>query len=242
MVEVALGGDLTAQAEAAEWAEAYKEGKKMTTSCCPAFVNMIHKHYPTLVDNISTSVSPMCAVSRMLKADDPDVVTVFIGPCVAKKSEMQDQKIEGNVDFVMLFSEILPMLEAQGVTLEPEEYDHQQASIFGKHFAHSHGVTDAVVQSLKESGESTDVKVEVCNGALECKKALLMMKAGKFKGDFIEGMACPGGCIAGPGARKTIPQFKKDRQDCLSKTEDIGIADSIKKHIGEELNFSMHRH
>ena len=241
MVEVALGGDLTAQAEAAEWAEAYKEGKKMTTSCCPAFVNMVRKHFPTLSDHISTSVSPMCGVSRMLKAEDPDCITVFIGPCVAKKSEMQDQKIEGNADFVMLFSEVLPMLEARGIELEPEEYDKQQASIFGKHFAHSHGVTDAVVQSLKETGESTDIKVEVCNGAAECKKALMLMKAGRLKADFIEGMACPGGCVGGPGARMPIPMFKKNREECLSKTEDITIEDSIKKHVGETLKFSMHR-
>lgn len=177
----------------------------------------------------------------MLKAEDPDCITVFIGPCVAKKSEMQDQKIEGNADFVMLFSEVLPMLEARGIELEPEEYDKQQASIFGKHFAHSHGVTDAVVQSLKETGESTDIKVEVCNGAAECKKALMLMKAGRLKADFIEGMACPGGCVGGPGARMPIPMFKKNREECLSKTEDITIEDSIKKHVGETLKFSMHR-
>ena len=83
MIEVGLGGDMTAAAEAEEWAEAYKEGKKMTTSCCPAFVNMIKQHFPQLLDNMSTTVSPMCAVSRMLKAQDPEVVTVFIGPCIA---------------------------------------------------------------------------------------------------------------------------------------------------------------
>lgn len=79
MIEVGLGGDLTAAAEAAEWAEAFKEGKKMTTSCCPGFVNMIKKHFPQVLDNMSTTVSPMCGVSRMLKAKDPDVVTVFVG-------------------------------------------------------------------------------------------------------------------------------------------------------------------
>lgn len=242
MIEVALGGDLTTQAEADEWLEAYAEGKKMTTSCCPAFVNMINKHFPTLKDNISTAVSPMCAISRMLKAEDPDVITVFIGPCVAKKSEMADQKIPGNADFVMLFSEILPMLEAKGIELEPETYDKQQASVYGKKFAHSHGVTDAVVQYMKEIGNTPDVKVEVCNGAAECKKALTMMKVGRFKGDFIEGMACPGGCIAGPSARKPINAFRKDREAMFAATEDITIVDSIKKHVGEELNFSMHRH
>ena len=93
-----------------EWAEAFKEGKKMTTSCCPAFVNMIKKHYPTLIDNMSTTVSPMCAVSRMLKAIDPETITVFIGPCMAKKSEAADKSIENNADYVLTFGEAIEML------------------------------------------------------------------------------------------------------------------------------------
>ena len=68
MIEVGLGGDMTAASEADEWVEAYEEGIKKTTSCCPAFVNMIKKHFPELIENISTTVSPMCGVSRMIKA------------------------------------------------------------------------------------------------------------------------------------------------------------------------------
>ena len=83
-----LGGDMTAVYEAEEWAEAYKEGKKKVTSCCPAFVNMVRHHFPELADNISTTISPMAAVSRLIKAKDPEAVTVFIGPCIAKKSEV----------------------------------------------------------------------------------------------------------------------------------------------------------
>ena len=78
---------------------------------------MVRKHYPELADKISTTVSPMCAVSRMIKAKDPDAVTVFIGPCVAKKSEVQDQKIEGNADYVLTFSEIRAIMKAKGVQL-----------------------------------------------------------------------------------------------------------------------------
>ena len=86
MYEVSLGADLTAAGEAKEWAEAYAEGKKMTTSCCPAFVNMIKKHFPQLLPNMSTTASPMVAVARYIKAVHPDAMTVFIGPCVAKKA------------------------------------------------------------------------------------------------------------------------------------------------------------
>lgn len=149
-VEVALGGDMTAAYEADEWLEAYEAGEKKVTSCCPGFVNMVRKHYPELADKISTTVSPMCAVSRMIKAKDPDAVTVFIGPCVAKKSEVHDQKIEGNADYVLTFSEIRAIMKAKGVQLEADDTSYQEGSVYGKRFANSGGVTAAVIESMKE--------------------------------------------------------------------------------------------
>lgn len=199
-VEVALGGDMTAAYEADEWLEAYEAGEKKVTSCCPGFVNMVRKHYPELADKISTTVSPMCAVSRMIKAKDPDAVTVFIGPCVAKKSEVHDQKIEGNADYVLTFSEIRAIMKAKGVQLEADDTSYQEGSVYGKRFANSGGVTAAVIESMKEKGEDVDCKVCKANGAAECKKALLLMKAGKLPENFIEGMACEGGCVGGPSS------------------------------------------
>ena len=158
-VEVALGGDMTAAYEADEWLEAYEAGEKKVTSCCPGFVNMVRKHYPELADKISTTVSPMCAVSRMIKAKDPDAVTVFIGPCVAKKSEVHDQKIEGNADYVLTFSEIRAIMKAKGVQLEADDTSYQEGSVYGKRFANSGGVTAAVIESMKEKGEDVDCKV-----------------------------------------------------------------------------------
>ena len=155
-VEVALGGDMTAAYEADEWLEAYEAGEKKVTSCCPGFVNMVRKHYPELADKISTTVSPMCAVSRMIKAKDPDAVTVFIGPCVAKKSEVHDQKIEGNADYVLTFSEIRAIMKAKGVQLEADDTSYQEGSVFGKRFANSGGVTAAVIESMKEKGEDVE--------------------------------------------------------------------------------------
>ena len=169
-VEVALGGDMTAAYEADEWLEAYEAGEKKVTSCCPGFVNMVRKHYPELADKISTTVSPMCAVSRMIKAKDPDAVTVFIGPCVAKKSEVHDQKIEGNADYVLTFSEIRAIMKAKGVQLEADDTSYQEGSVYGKRFANSGGVTAAVIESMKEKGEDVDCKVCKANGAADCKK------------------------------------------------------------------------
>lgn len=130
----------------------------------------------------------MCAVSRLLKSQDPGTVTVFIGPCIAKKSESLDLNIEGNADYAMTFGEIRAMMRAKGVELAPAENDYQEGSVFGKRFGNGGGVTAAVLQCLKEMDENTDIKVMRCNGAAECKKALLLMKVGRLPEDFVEGM------------------------------------------------------
>ena len=237
--DVGLGGDMTAAYESEEWAEAYKAGEKKVTSCCPAFVNMVRLHYPDLADCVSTTVSPMCAVSRLIKARDPEAVTVFIGPCIAKKSEVVDQQIPGNADYVLTYSEIRAIMKAKSVVLQPAANDDQIASTFGKRFANSGGVTAAVLQSLKESEDEIDAKVCVANGAAECKKALLLLKAARLPEDFIEGMACEGGCVGGPSAFNDQISSKKNRDILISQADDRGIHENIEHY---EMNtISMHR-
>ena len=238
LVEVGLGGDMTAAYEAEEWAEAYKNGKKMTTSCCPAFVNMIKKHYPELIDNVSTTISPMCAVSRMLKAKEPDAVTVFIGPCISKKSEVKDHAIEGNADFALTYSEIRAMMRAKDIELEEDDNTYQESSVYGKRFANAGGVTEAVLQSLKESDDEIAATVNKCNGAAECKKALLLMKVGRLPEDFIEGMICEGGCVGGPSAFRPQASFKKDREAIISEADERGIHENLDHY--DMAAFSMH--
>lgn len=237
--DVGLGGDMTAAYEAEEWAEAYKEGNKKVTSCCPAFVNMVRLHYPELAECVSTTVSPMCAISRLIKAKDPEAITVFIGPCVAKKSEVADQKIEGNADYVLTYSEIRAMMKAKGVELQPCANDDQTASTFGKRFANSGGVTAAVLESLKESNDEIAATVCKANGAAECKKALLLLKAARLPEDFIEGMACEGGCVGGPSAFNDQVSSKKNRDTLIGQADDRTIHDNLKNYDME--SFSMHR-
>ena len=238
LIEVGLGGDMTAAYEAEEWAEAYKNGKKMTTSCCPAFVNMVKKHYPELIDNVSTTISPMCAVSRMIKAKEPDAVTVFIGPCISKKSEVKDHAIEGNADYALTYSEIRAIMRARDVKLQQDENTYQESSVYGKRFANAGGVTEAVLQSLKESNDEIAATVNKCNGAAECKKALLLMKVGRLPEDFIEGMICEGGCVGGPSAFNPQQSFKKDRDAMIAQADDRGIHENLEHY--EMDAFSMH--
>ncbi len=241
MVEVGLGGDMTAAYEAEEWSEAYKEGKKMTTSCCPAFINMLKKHFPDQYkENMSSTVSPMCAVSRYLKAIHPGCITVFVGPCIAKKTEAKDPEVPDNADYVITFGELLSLFKSANVELKPVESEYQEASLFGKKFAGSGGVAAAVIEVMQERGEDTkDIKLEKCAGGNECKKALTLLKLGRLPADFIEGMICVGGCVGGPSNTVASNDIIKARENLFKQADSRKVLDNLKDYPMDK--FSMKR-
>ena len=241
MVEVGLGGDMTAAFEAVEWIHARREGRVMTTSCCPAFISMLRHHFPKVYENNkSGTVSPMVAVSRYLKYLDPECVTVFIGPCIAKKGETLNELIADRADYALTYGEIVALLESRGISVEPAEEDYQEASLFGKRFAGSGGVAKAVLEVMDEMGEDTaGIRLMTCAGGEECKKAMMLLNAGKLDADFVEGMVCPGGCIGGPSKHQAENLVLKARADLLSRADNRKVLDNLKKYPMAE--FSMHR-
>ena len=244
MVEVGLGGDMTAACEAKEWIEAKKEGRKVTTSCCPAFISMMHRHFPRQYEeNKSSIVSPMVAVSRYLKSQDPDCVTVFIGPCIAKKAETKNKNIADNADYAITYGEMVVFLRSTGIEITqvtPVEEKYQEASLYGKRFAGSGGVADAVLEAMTEMGEDTsDISLQRCAGGDECRKALMLLRSGRLKEDFIEGMICPGGCIGGPSKHETEPLVIKAREALLGAADKRGILENLKNYPMDQ--FSMFR-
>ena len=241
MVEVGLGGDMTAAAEAAEWIEARKEGRQMTTSCCPAFISMLRHHFPRIYENNkSATVSPMVAVSRYLKSQDPDCVTVFIGPCIAKKGETLSEFIRDTADYALTYGEIVAMLDSRDVEIVPSEEDYQEASLFGKRLAGTGGVAAAVMEAMEEMGEDTSgIRLMTCAGGDECRKAMLLMNAGKLEADFVEGMICPGGCVGGPSKHQLESVVLRDREDLLAGADGRKILENLKNYPMDQ--FSMRR-
>lgn len=240
LYEVSLGADFVSQNEALELEEHVKEGKKMTTSCCPAFVNMIRKHFPQVEDCMSQTVSPMTMTGRLIKAQDPDAVCVFIGPCIAKRAEARDSKHLGGADYALTYDELASMFEAKGI--DPAKFEDekmQQGSVYGMNFSVSGGVTNAVLSTFKERNEDIDVKVCKANGAAECKKALQLLKVGRLPEDFVEGMCCEGGCVNGPAMLNKEKTFMKDRNAQIQKADQRGVLENCAKY--EDLEFSKVR-
>ncbi|MBR4072241.1 MAG: 4Fe-4S dicluster domain-containing protein [Clostridia bacterium] len=197
VIEAALGADMVALSEARELVE---KGF-LTSSCCPAFVTYVKSQFPDLAPHISHNLSPMAALAKYIKKTDPGSKVVFIGPCTAKKMEFQKDEVSPYVDSVITFEELQALFDSKDLditTLEGTDLDN--ASYYGRIFARVGGLSDAVVQSLKEQGiENFDLKAVPCDGIEACKVALLKASKRVLDGNFIEGMACTGGCIGGAG-------------------------------------------
>ena len=145
----------------------------------------------------------------------------------------------GGADYALTYEELYAMMEAKGV--DPADYtgELQQGSKFGKNYSVSGGVTAAVLQTYKERNEDVPVKVCKANGAQECKKALMLLKAGRLPEDFIEGMACVGGCVSGPAMLNKERTFMKDRNAQIAQADDRQIIANVDTY--DEYQVHMHR-
>ena len=206
--EVAVGADLCATQEAIDFIREVPEKLPfMATSCCPAWSMMAKKLFPEHADCISMALTPMTLTARLIKRHHSNAKVVFIGPCAAKKLEAMRTDIRSDVDFVLTFEEMDGIFDARHVDMEKIEEDPEgvnDASMDGRNFAVAGGVAKSVVDVIHERYPDKEIKVANAEGLKECRKLLTMAKAGKYNGYLLEGMACPGGCVAGAGTMQPI--------------------------------------
>lgn len=226
VVEAALGADMVADAESRELVE---KGF-LTSSCCPAFVDYIKKQFPAMVPHISHNLSPAATIAKYIKETDPDSKVIFIGPCTAKKAEFNQPHLKNIIDSTITFEELQALFDSRDIDItELTEGVLDNASYFGRIFARSGGLSDAVAQGLKEHGD-TDFNYQpvACDGIEACRMALLKASKNVLNGNFIEGMACVGGCIGGAGClthgEKNKAEVDKYGEEALEKTISAAIS------------------
>ncbi|MBS5369580.1 MAG: 4Fe-4S dicluster domain-containing protein [Longibaculum muris] len=225
-IEVAVGADLCTIEEAEDFLDKVPEKQPfMGTSCCPAWSVMAKKLFPEFKPYISMALTPMVLTARMIKKEHPDCKVVFVGPCAAKKLEASRKSVRSDVDFVLTFEEIMGMFEAKDIHFEDlTEIDElSEATADGRGFAVSGGVAQAVVNCIHEKYPDKEVKVHAEESLRNCRKMLQDAKKGVYDGYLLEGMACPGGCIAGAGtlqsivkAKNAVNRFKNSSQKKVS--------------------------
>ena len=231
VAEVAVGADLCTIEEAKDFmAEVPEKQPFMGTSCCPAWSVMAKKLFPQFKDYISMALTPMVLTARLQKKKDPSCRVCFIGPCAAKKLEASRRTIRSDVDFVLTFEELQGMFEARNVRFEDippeEEVPLNEGTGAGRGFAVSGGVANAVVEAIKRIDPDREVKVAYAEGLDNCKKMLMLAKAGKYNGYLLEGMACPGGCVAGAGTIQPVAKSAAAIKRYSQQADSLSAMDS----------------
>ncbi|MCI9446919.1 MAG: 4Fe-4S binding protein [Lachnospiraceae bacterium] len=208
MVEVAVFADILTLKEALEFdANIRKEQDfQLTSCCCPVWIAMIRKVYHELLPHVPGAVSPMVAAGRVVKQLHPDAMTVFIGPCMAKKAEAREKDIADAVDYVLTFQEVQDMFEA--AEINPEELgedEKEHSSRAGRIYARTGGVSEAVKETVKQlnPGRKIEVRAEQADGVPACREMIDRLQKGEATANFFEGMGCNGGCVGGP--KRIIP-------------------------------------
>jgi iron only hydrogenase large subunit-like protein len=237
MYEVAEGADMGCIAEAHHYVNEVATGNLpfLLTSCCPAWAVLAKKQFPDFVAEVSQELTPMVATARKIKEKDDAARVVFIGPCAAKKLEASRRTIRSFVDFVLTFEELSAMFAAKDINPETLEETpvEQGATGAGRGYAVAGGVANAIEQTVKQYYPDTQVNIYHAEGLADCKKILLQAKAGKISGCLIEGMGCPGGCVAGVGT--VIPPEK------AKVFVDMGVKASSESIPAEDLIITAER-
>lgn len=205
MVEVATFADILTLKEALEFDQNIQHEKdfQLTSCCCPMWIAMIRKIYHQLIPHVPGAVSPMIACARTIKTLYPEAKTVFIGPCIAKKSEAKEPDLAGDVDFVLTFQEVQDIFDFACIDpAELPEDDRDHSSRAGRIYARAGGVSEAVTDTVKRLRPDRKIKVraERADGVAACKKMINELLEGKSDANFFEGMGCVGGCVGGPKA------------------------------------------
>lgn len=223
--EVALGADMGAVTEAHHYVKEVVNGDLpfLLTSCCPSWSMLAKLYFPDMADKVSSALTPMVATARTIKKKHPNAKVVFVGPCASKKLEASRRSVRSDVDFVITFEELAAMFDAKGIA--PEKLEHEEeihdATGAGRGYGVAGGVAEAIEKCINAYYPDVDVYIEHAEGLDECRKMLLLAKTGKKDGCLIEGMGCPGGCVAGAGTNIPIPKatlaVKKSVKDSSKK-------------------------
>ena len=239
VVEVAVGADICTIEEARDFMEKVPEEQRfMATSCCPSWRMMARRLFPAESGNISMTYTPMVYTARLVKRERPDCKVVFVGPCAAKKLEAMQDDIRTDVDFVLTYEELMGIFEARDIDFSqlPDSPDLDEGTRAGRGFAVAGGVAAAVEELIRKEHPECQIKTQRADGLRECRKLLMLAKAGKLDGYLLEGMACPGGCVAGAGTVVSADTAAKKLSQHMAQATGGTADDSRYRDLADQLN------
>ncbi len=217
VAETAFGADLVS----IEYNKIFetKGDKTIISSACPAVYNFIEKYYSQLIPMLAEVVSPMIAMGKYIKENyGKEIPVVFIGPCVAKKSEYDDWGVEGAIDAVLTFHEVKEMFAKNNIileTLDNANFDPPYANL-GKSYPLPGGL-------LKTANIPSDIltkEIIVVEGKDKVVQVINDIAEERIKSKFVDVLFCEG-CINGPAIDSDLNYYAKREK----------VIDYVEKHI-----------
>lgn len=185
--------------------------KPVISTACPVIINLVERYYPKLLSHLAPLVSPMVAHGRYIKETKGNKVkVVFIGPCIAKKQEAEDDEVRGAVDSVLTFRELKEWIQedknSNSYSRTEGMFDPEPEN--ARYFA----LPGGLLRTSKIDGDLDNIKTVVVDGIDECKQVMDAIEKGGLDAEFFELLACRGGCIGGPAAGiEENPFVKRER-------------------------------
>ncbi|MEW5821507.1 MAG: [Fe-Fe] hydrogenase large subunit C-terminal domain-containing protein [Cyanobacteriota bacterium] len=209
--EVGFGADLVAKAYKEILEDKTSESYIATT--CPAIVSFVEKYYPELIDKLAPIVSPMIATARVLRnIHGENLKIVFIGPCIAKKSEKVRSDLEGEINVVITFGELREYIESKNIN-----YNKVNESEFDPPFAGKGGlfsISGGCLQAAETKEDLIEENVITASGKSNFVEAINEYSRGYLSTKILETLSCEG-CILGPGISNKSPLY--ERRHLVSK-------------------------
>lgn len=217
------------------------EMKNILTTCCPVINDLVEKYYPDMVPYLAPVQSPMVVCGELIKRQfGPDAVTVFIGPCIAKKGESTDIRHNTQIDYVLNFGDLAQWFSEEQIDVsacEEAEFLRPHAEIM-----RLYPVSGGIIKTVKALGPVDKYDFSGVDGIDECKEVFESIRAGEIEHCFIELNACKGGCVNGPargnmGANRFTGSIKLKKHVAKTGTaypETTGEPDIHKMFLGRE--------
>lgn len=202
-IPVADEADVFAGLESEEWKARSEKEKIILSSSCPAAVCLIEREYPELLHLLSKTGSPMYLASKRAKENVPDARTVFIGPCVWKKTEREKQEErEGNADVVLTFEEFTELARLRKIKFFWNDKSLAWDAKKNVGLGNPGEGAGCVWRKMKEQGMERLPQFLHAAGLKACREILDEIRNGSCQNSYIELMACEKGCRPGGKAQK----------------------------------------
>lgn len=223
-------------AEGAEWvayehALLLQEGREgIITSSCPAINALLYRYYPQHLSYLSPVVSPMVAHARMIKLEKGKTTrVVFIGPCIAKKAEAEEEEVTGEVDAVLTFQELREWFEAEGI--DPSSLPEEELSVSSVEWARAFPVEGGLLKTASLDTEILSQEMVVITGVERCQNFLENFEKEKTGFKVIEMMACEGGCIDGPMLKGELSLYQRRQKVIEFTREKLALVETKRREI-----------